>query len=255
MILEYHRPETIEEALALLARLEPVTRPIGGGSTASRPGPNPTAVVDLQKLGLGKIERQGNHLVIGAAATLQSLQDCEDLQPMLKEAIRRETSYNLRQTGSVAGALVVSSGNSPFATAMMALDAQLTWLPGEREFSLGDYLALRNSWKGGLLITKITIPLNTGLKLERVSRTPADQPILVEAMAKWPSGRTRLVVGGPWELPKLALDGQDESGAIEAVKNACSHQGNQTKYNIDYLKETAGILAQRMLNGSQASQG
>jgi CO/xanthine dehydrogenase FAD-binding subunit len=253
MIVEYHCPNSIEEALSLLGRTEPITRPLGGGAIVSRSGPNPYAVVDLQKLGLDKIERQGNQLVIGAAATLQSLYDNADIQPALREAIRRETTYNLRQSGTVAGALVASGGNSTFATAMMALDAQLVWLPGEKEVSLGNYLPLRGNWQESVLIIRIVIPLNTGLKLECVSRTPSDKSILVEAMAKWPSGRTRVVVGGPWEEPKLAHDGQDDGGIVETVKNACSHEGNQTKYNIDYLKETAAVLAHRILNDTLAA--
>ncbi len=36
MIIEYHRPETLEQALALLSRKNPPTLPLGGGSYLSR---------------------------------------------------------------------------------------------------------------------------------------------------------------------------------------------------------------------------
>ena len=51
MILEYHRPQTLEAALALLSRQSPLTVPMGGGSALNRPDPTPVAVVDLQALG------------------------------------------------------------------------------------------------------------------------------------------------------------------------------------------------------------
>jgi hypothetical protein len=55
MIIEYHRPETIEAALALLARKEPRTVPLGGGSVLNQPSDIPVAVVDVQSLGLNQI--------------------------------------------------------------------------------------------------------------------------------------------------------------------------------------------------------
>jgi hypothetical protein len=103
------------------------------------------------------------------------------------------------------------------------------------------------------LIAHVTLPLNAGLKLERISRTPADVSILCVAMAKWPGGRTRLALGGLWACPRLALDGQDESGAAAAAKNACSHEGNQNSSSQEYLEEMAEILTGRILRDSPAS--
>ena len=37
MIIEYHRPETIDEALDLLARSQPATVPLGGGTVLNQP--------------------------------------------------------------------------------------------------------------------------------------------------------------------------------------------------------------------------
>src|SRR5512133_2086151 len=120
MILEYHRPETIETALELLARDQPVTLPLGGGTVLSRPGEQPYAVVDLQSLGLDQIERQGNTLVIGATARLESLLQYVDIQPDLRSCLRLEATFNLRQAGTVAGTLAAADGRSPFAAAMLA---------------------------------------------------------------------------------------------------------------------------------------
>jgi CO/xanthine dehydrogenase FAD-binding subunit len=50
MITEYHRPKTLEEALALLSRTEVDTAPMGGGSTLKKDTLQPLAVVDLQAL-------------------------------------------------------------------------------------------------------------------------------------------------------------------------------------------------------------
>jgi CO/xanthine dehydrogenase FAD-binding subunit len=75
MIIEYHRPQNLEEALALLNRSDPVTLPLGGGSALNQPSPDPIAVVDLQGLGLAGFSTQGNTLELGATLTLAGLAD------------------------------------------------------------------------------------------------------------------------------------------------------------------------------------
>ena len=50
MIIEYHRPQTLEDALARLARTEPVTLPLAGGSALNRPSAEAVAAGDLQSL-------------------------------------------------------------------------------------------------------------------------------------------------------------------------------------------------------------
>ena len=66
MIIEYQRPKNIREALALLARKQPTSYPMGGGTYLNRNLEEKYAVVDLQSLGLGSIVKQGNFIEVGA---------------------------------------------------------------------------------------------------------------------------------------------------------------------------------------------
>lgn len=227
MITEYHRPETMEAALKLLRRQQPETRPLGGGSVLSAPGGDPVAVVDLQNLNLNKVSLRGKTLHIGAAATLEALLATDGIPPSLAEAIRHETTFNLRQVATVAGSLVAAGGRSPFANAMLALDAQLELQPKDETVGYGDLLALRPAKLRGKLITKVTISIQPTLAYEYVARTPADLPIVCLALAKWPSGRTRLAVSGFGAAPVLALDGRDPSGLAEALENILSGADDQ----------------------------
>jgi CO/xanthine dehydrogenase FAD-binding subunit len=222
MITEYHRPTTLEEALKLIKRKSPVTRPLGGGSVLSAPSTESVAVVDLQALKLNKIALRGKTLHIGATATLQSLLEVEDIQPALSAAINHEATYNLRQVATIAGTLVAAAGRSPFAAAMLALDAQLDLQPKDESLAYGELLALRTEKLRGKLITRITISIAAKLSYQYVARTPADLPIVCIALAQWPSGRTRLAVGGFGAAPVLALDGRDSSGLMEALENSLS---------------------------------
>lgn len=245
MITNYHRPQTLEQALALLAR--PDCRPLGGGTVLNQPCGESFEAVDLQALGLDKIHTAGEKLGIGATVTLQSLLEHAHTPEALKQAIRLEAPLNLRNMGTVAGALVACDGRSPFATVMLALDAKCTVL-GERSSltSLGDLLPLRAETLRGKLITKIEIPLNMKLAYESVARTPADKPIVCAALAQWDSGRTRLVVGGWGDSPTVAMDGRDATGIEPAARNA-AHDAADEWASAEYRSDVAAVLAKRCL--------
>ena len=245
MISEYHRPKTLDEATRLLSK--PDTRPLGGGTVLNRPSPERFSVVDLQALGLNKIHKSGNKLVIGATATLQALLDSAHIPPALQEIIRLETTYNLRQMATVAGTLVACDGRSTFITAMLALDAKCTVTSEQSSvISLGDLLPLRTEILRSKLITRIEILLNAILTFETVARTPADKPIVCAALAQWPSGRTRLALGGWGKSPLLAMDGNEPGGVDAAARNAFAEAGDEWA-SAEYRSEVAAVLAKRCL--------
>ena len=251
MIVEYHRPTRLAEALALLARSEPHTIPIGGGTAVDRSTADPFAVVDLQALGLNQVNEHGNFMDLGAALTLQALADAIQTRSGgrladLGKVVRHECSYHIRQVGTLAGTLMACDGRSPFATAMLALDAMLTLEPGKELTGLGDLLPLRAERMRQRLITRITIPANTHLIYDFVARSPADRPIVCVAAATWPSGRTRVAVGGFGSSPVLAFDGTESNGADIAAGSACSQAGDQWA-SAEYRHEVAVILTRRSI--------
>lgn len=243
MITQYFRPTTLPEALNLLS--QPNTVPLGGGTHLSRPEADPVQLVDLQALGLNTMTRQGNVLEIGATVTLQQLLESEYCPPALQTALRLDEPLNLRNMGTVAGALVTCDGRSSFATVMLALDARLI-LAGEPNttISLGDVLPLREENLRGKLITRIDIPTHVRLAFEYVARTPSDKPILSAALARWPSGRTRLAMGGWGRMPTLAVDGTAQDNLQIAAQNA-TYDATDELASAEYRREVAPILARR----------
>jgi len=254
MIQEYNRPATLEEALSLLARPNPPTLPLAGGTTLTTAAGQPIAVVDLQALGLNTFQVHGNTLHLGATLTLQSLLDqlpglgetAVGLTAGLQKAIIHEATYNLRMAATVAGTLVASRGRSPFTTALLALDAALLLQPGAETMDLGDLLPARNERLQHCLITRITLPLNARLAYEYVARTPADLPIVCAAVVVWPSGRVRAALGGYGYSPRLAFDGTETDGVTVAAQSAYSNCGDEWA-SADYRQQIAGILVERCL--------
>jgi CO/xanthine dehydrogenase FAD-binding subunit len=251
MIVDYYRPDSLEEALRLLTRPDQMSIPLAGGTAIDRFPEEDLAVVDLQKLNLNQIQERGNTLEVGATATLQDLMNLPQLFPDFKKAILYEGNHNLRQAATVAGTLVTASGHSSFATACLALDATLIVLPGEERMSLGSFLNFRRDILQGRLITQISLPLNVVFRYEYVARTPADLPIVCVAVAQWPSGRTRVALGGFDDSPKLALDGPESSGAEIAAMDVYSQAGDQWA-SANYRREMAGILTRRCLSEASA---
>jgi CO/xanthine dehydrogenase FAD-binding subunit len=245
MITDYHRPQSLQEALKLLSA--PNTHPLGGGTVLTHPDAESFAVVDLQALGLDRLHKSGNNLEIGATVTLQALLEYTQTPTELRTAIKVEAPLNLRNMGTVAGTLVTCDGRSPFAVVMLALDAKLTVVTGESSvINLGDLLLLRHEMLRGKLITRIEIPLQTKLSFETVARSPVDKPIICAALAQWPSGRTRLVIGGWGNSPSVAMDGNEVS-AIEAAARNAAHDAADEWASAKYRSDVAAVLAKRCL--------
>jgi CO/xanthine dehydrogenase FAD-binding subunit len=249
MIIEYQRPETISQAIALLAREKPASYPLGGGTLLNQSLVEEYAVVDLQALGLDEISKVGNQFHVGATTTLQKFVEFNGLPSDLYIAIKQETSYNLRQMATIAGTLFTASGRSPLTSALLAMDASLemlNWDESEVKVKLGDWLPLRTEGKPNALITKIVLPAQIQLAFEMIARSPADKPIICASVAQWVSGRTRLALGGWGLVPVLAMDGPEAGGVESAGKNAYSHAGDQWA-SAEYRQEMAGLLSIRCL--------
>lgn len=86
MIKDYFRPQTLEDALRLLA--QPNTIPLGGGTWINQPHAETISVVDLQNLGLTHTHKHGNNLEMDACVTLQQLHNSPHCPDALKQAIR-----------------------------------------------------------------------------------------------------------------------------------------------------------------------
>lgn len=247
MILEYHRPETIDEALSLLQRASPKTIPLGGGTSLRLLyKDSDVAAVDLQSLALDSVEVFTDRMEIGGTARLQALVD-EPLTPeALRESVLLETSANQRHMATVAGAVVACDGRSPAVTVLLAMDATLTWLPNNESIQIGSYLPLRGQWSRGLLISNIAIPMGVKVAYAVTNRTPADKPLVCAAVCQWPSGRTRVALGGYGKAPMLAMDGPEAMGSELAARAAFKQAGDEWA-SADFRSDVASLLTRRLV--------
>ncbi|MDK1027833.1 MAG: FAD binding domain-containing protein [Anaerolineae bacterium] len=248
MITAYHRPKTIPEALDLLKQND--TFPLGGGTLLSQLKSDSIEVVDLQSLNLDTLKKKGNYVVVGATVTLQQILKSSHTPEDLKSALQLEAPLNIRNAATIAGALVAGDGRSPFVTALLALDAKLTTQPDDEQIEIGNFLATRDKGSIPNLISAITLPTHAVLAFEHVGRTPKDKPIVCAALASWPSGRSRLALGGYGVVPLLAMDGTEPEGLESAARNAFK-EAKDDWASADYRMDVAATLAMRCLEKIQ----
>lgn len=128
----YHAPETLEEALDLLAR-EPEARVLAGGQSLVQELKfrriRPPALVDVNGVsGLDGIEPADGGLRVGALVRQQRLlQDplVASGQPLLREAARHVGYPETRRRGTVGGSMAFAAPWAELTAAAVALDATI----------------------------------------------------------------------------------------------------------------------------------
>jgi len=242
ILKEYHRPESVEAALALLARDNVTLVPLAGGSQLvgaleTRALTTVDGVVDLRALPLRTIRADSVDgracLSIGALATLTDV--CEHAgaaalaSGLLVRAARGEGAVNLRNQATVGGVIVAAESDSEFYAALLALGAQVVTvsLAGEVVTPLADLGEVSG------LVTAVWVPegIEWGASA-RVARTPADRPI-VAALAVRDGTATRVALCGVAARP--VLDG------------APLDPPDDYKGSAAYRRSVAAVLKQRVL--------
>jgi CO/xanthine dehydrogenase FAD-binding subunit len=268
--LEYLRPRTLDEALALLRRPGLRTVPLAGGAwlvprlRRDVDVPNPLeepvdAVVDLAGLGLSYIEPEGQPgdgwLRLGATTTLEQIAHspaCRELAGgILAEAAQREAPINQRNQATLAGTVLGALSQSELLLALLALDARAVVDAGQPlTLPLDELLADLPGQLGSGLVTEIKLPWwgeTARGALARVARTPTDQPI-VAAAALADGDSRRLALGAVTANPLLLRLGTEAelepalAAALEDVPLLSDWQGSS-----EYRRAMALVLGRRAL--------
>ena len=128
----YHAPETVDEALELLARGDG-TRVLAGGQSLVQlmrfRVEKPSALVDINGVaGLDALEEHDGELHVGALVRQQRLLESELVAggwPLLREAARFVGYTETRRRGTVGGSLAFAAPWAELTAAAVALDASI----------------------------------------------------------------------------------------------------------------------------------
>jgi len=236
MIETYHRPATLEQALALLDSDDAAV--LAGGTTLIATG-GPSTVVDLQDLGLDTISLDGSRIRVGAMARLRDFAGSDLVPQSLRELARREAPNTIRNAATVGGTIASGDSESELLAGLLVYETVVTTINpgGTAEAGLSEYLDSRPAG----IITGISIAAGGGASTARTGRTPADRPIVMAAARRAEDGTVLLAFTGIDSTPRLV-----DPAAVAQLDPPADFRGSAA-----YRQHLARVLGARAIAGLQ----
>lgn len=268
--VEYARPATVEEAIALLSEHDGA-RALAGGQTLvnvmKARAASPDVLVDLADLGeLRQISFSDDQsaLEIGAMVTstqLAASSEVEVARPILAEVVSTIADVQVRNRGTIGGNICVNDPTNHLPPLLVALGASMTIrsTAGERTVAAEDFLlgVYTTAVAEGELLTKVSVPTRkpgTGDAMEGITLGVHGTYIVSAAATVGPDG-VRVAIGCVSATPvratamEQALAGGDLSE--ESVRAAATGLGasldppSDVHASADYRRHLAEVSAVR----------
>ncbi len=194
---EYHRPNTVEEALALLGQFGDDGRVLAGGHSLvpmmKLRLAEPAHLIDINAIGsLRGIRNEGDMIVIGAGTTQAEVLTSDLLLekcPILPEAAAQIADPQVRNCGTIGGNCANGDPGNDDPAIMMALDASyvLRSQGGERQVAARDFYqaVFTTALAEDELLTEIRIPTpakGVGMSYQKIKRKVGDYAIAAAAV-------------------------------------------------------------------------
>ncbi len=181
--MKIYHPQTPLEAVTLRKANEDTAVYLAGGTDDLRLGGSAEGkdLIDINSLGMDKLEVRGDQLCIGARCTLQDLAESELVPDFIREAAHFCSSLAKRNAATVGGNLGLRRDDSYLAAALTAAEAVLECMTphGEQEKQIGAYL--QSDCKA--LIMNIRIDKNRSGWVKRFGNTAASHAAVIAAQS------------------------------------------------------------------------
>jgi CO/xanthine dehydrogenase FAD-binding subunit len=233
----YHRPDDLEEAIALLNRSDTATLVVAGATRVGAGLDTGDEVVDIQAFADDSITSDGDSISYGSMVRLQHLVDHESTPPLLAETARREGPNTLRNAATIGGTVATADSESELVAGLLAHEARIAIARSEGtiEVPLEELLDDRSLLTGGI-ITSITVDGSGETASARTGRTPADTSIVAAAGRVVVDG-FRIALTGVAAHPVL-VDPAD----VEQLEPPGDFRGSSK-----YRRELARVLTKRVI--------
>ncbi|WP_315704935.1 MULTISPECIES: xanthine dehydrogenase family protein subunit M [unclassified Bradyrhizobium] len=272
----YHRPESVADAVKLLACLGDEARPLAGGHSLvpmmKLRLATPAHLIDLHGLSeLKFIRRDGNRIRIGAMTTQHDLLTSDEIRanlPILQEAAALIADPQVRYRGTLGGNVANGDPGNDMPALMMALGAsyRLEGPGGAREIAATEFYqgAYFTSLEPGELLTEISVPLppaGHGYAYEKLKRKVGDYATAAAAvvltMANGKVAACAIGLTNLHETPLLATDAANavigtalDPAALNAAADAARAimaPAADARGPVEYRKHVGGIMVIRAL--------
>ena len=227
---DYVRPDTVEEAVALLAAQGDDARILAGGQSLI-PMLNLRLIdagtlIDISRIGeLDAIRDRGDKIEIGAAVTQNQLMAWPQLAqklPLLAAALPFVGHFQTRNKGTVCGSVAHADPSSEIPLALLVCGGEVVLRSqrGERVLAATDFQQdmLTTARAADELIVAVRFPVTSGrgAAFREVARRHGDFAIVAVAALAEDGGAVRLGVGGMAGRPMLRRIGTNNAAAAIA---------------------------------------
>ncbi len=278
---EYHRPQSLDEALAILASHGEDARIVAGGHSLipmmKLRLARPDHLVDLQDLGeLRGIGADGSTIVIGAMTTQHALIASAVLAakvPILRETSLEIADPQVRYCGTLGGNVANGDPGNDMPAVMMALDAsyRVKGKAGERDIPARDFYqgAYATSLGDGEILTSVRIPAPAnghGYAYEKQKRKIGDYATAAAAVVLTLSGgkcnSAAIALTNVADTPLFAEEAGaalvgtilDDTAIAEAARRAqaIAKPSPDGRGPADFRAHVAGVMVKRAVARAKA---
>jgi len=229
---DYARPDSAEEAVAMLAQAGDDARILAGGQSLmavlNLRLAQPSVLIDISRVpDLNYVRLEGKHLAIGAAATQGSVEWRPGLKnevPLLAQAFPHISHFQIRNRGTVCGSVAHADPSAELPLTLLALEGEVVLRSrrGRRVVAAADFFQgmLMTARDQDELVEEVRYPLaQAGVRyaFDEFSGRHGDFAVCAVAAVVKPDG-IGLAVGGVSDRPVVRawprLDGADLDAAI-----------------------------------------
>jgi 2-furoyl-CoA dehydrogenase FAD binding subunit len=237
---DYVRPDTVAEALALLAEHGEEAKVLAGGQSLMAMLNlrllEPAVLIDIARLAeLDTIKMAGDKIEVGAAVIQNRLKDWPELAaklPLLARALPFVGHFQTRNKGTVCGSVAHADPSSeiPLALATLGGEVVLRSRRGTRTVAAAEFQRgmLTTAREADELITAVRFPVQSGSRVafREVARRHGDFAIIAVAASVESAGAkgaevVRVGIGGVADRPavrRIVIDGPGAAkSAFEAL--------------------------------------
>jgi carbon-monoxide dehydrogenase medium subunit len=280
-VFSYHRPKSVQEAVALLAELGDNGRALAGGHSLipmmKLRLASPGNLVDLSGIGeLKGVRADGNDIVIGAMTTQHEVIASDllaDKIPLLRETSLQIADPQVRYVGTLGGNVANGDPGNDMPAAMVCLGASYDVTGksggrriGAREFYQGTYLT---ALEIGEVLTAVRIPrpaAGHGWAYEKLKRKVGDYATAAAAVMLtmkggkvescsigltnvadtplWAQDAAKILTGSPLDAPTI----KKAVAAAEAITSPASDARGPAQYRT----KMAGVMLARALDRAKS---
>jgi carbon-monoxide dehydrogenase medium subunit len=278
---DYHRPESVADAVKLLAALGDEARPLAGGHSLlpmmKLRLATPAHLIDLHGVPeLKFIRRDGNRMLIGAMTTQAELLASEEIRkslPILQETALLIADPQVRYRGTLGGNVANGDPGNDMPALMLTLGARYTLEGpgGSRELGAVDFYqgAYFTALEPGELLTQVAIPIppaGHGHAYEKLKRKVGDYATAAAAVVLTMSGgkvaTCTIGLTNLHETPLLATDAAKavigtalDAASLKAASTAAQAimaPAADARGPVEYRKHVGGIMVMRALQRAAA---